>query len=242
MARVNKLIGFLICAQILVWGAHSNITLGTNSLVFGPDSGTGSVVVSASHHWKATTDSDWIHIDRESEKSESGTVSTLLKFTYDSNSGPTRTATIHFNHSDHGNAILTVTQAGADYIATSEVTTLFSRELSSPAFDASGNIYFTDYLAGTVKKWTAATGQVTVLVSVGLKNPSSVAVDNSGDVYIADTGHNAIKKWTAATGQLTGLVFGLNQPSCVALDASLNAYIADTGNNAVEKWAPTPGS
>jgi len=232
MLRVNKLIPFLICAQIVVWGAHTDITLRTNSLVFSSDSGTGSVVVGASGEWTAITHSDWIHID---PGSETGASSGLLKFTYDSNSGPTRTGTIHFKH---GHAKLTVTQAGVDYLATSEVTTLLSSNLSSPVIDPDGNVYFADITAGAIKKWTAATGQVTVLVSTGLKNPNSIAVSNSGDVYIADTGHNAIKKWTAATGQLTGLVFGLNQPRAVAVDSALNVYVADTGKNALEKWVP----
>ena len=231
MLRVNKLIPFLICAQIVVWGAHTDITLRTNSLVFSSDSGTGSVVVGASGEWTAITHSDWIHID---PGSETGASSGLLKFTYDSNSGPTRTGTIHFKH---GHAKLTVTQAGADYVATSEVTTLLSRTLSSPVFDADGNVYFADVGAGAIKKWSAATKDVTTLVSTGLKYPNSIAVSTSGDVYIADTGHNAIKKWTAATGQLTGLVFGLNQPRSVAVDSASNVYIVDTGNNAVEKWA-----
>ena len=48
-----------------------------------------------------------------------------------------------------------------------------------------------------IKEWSPASGQVTVLVSTGLKSPTGVAVDGQGNVYIADSGDNAIKKFTA---------------------------------------------
>ena len=58
--------------------------------------------------------------------------------------------------------------------------------------DELGNIYFA--AGNTINKWTAATQQVTTLVSSGLDRPHSVAVDASGNVYIGDTFHSAVKK------------------------------------------------
>ena len=96
------------------------------------------------------------------------------------------------------------------------------------AVDGSGNVYIADQNNNAIKEWSAATQQVTTLVSSGLDAPSGVAVDGSGNVYIADTGNNAIKEWSASTQQVTTLVSsGLNQPTAVAVDGSGNVYIAD---------------
>ena len=100
---------------------------------------------------------------------------------------------------------LTVTQAGAGYIAAGP-TTLASSILNLPtgiAVDGAGNVYIADTWHSAIEEWNAATGTVTTLVSAGLSYPNSVAVDNVGNVYIADTDNNAIKEWHAATGTVT---------------------------------------
>jgi hypothetical protein len=83
--------------------------------------------------------------------------------------------------------------------------------------------------------YVAAPGSVTMLVSLGLNQPTGIAVDGVGNVYIADT--NSIKKWTAASNTVTTLVSsGLSYPYGLAVDGAGNLFVADTGNNAIKKW------
>ena len=120
------------------------------------------------------------------------------------------------------------------------MTTLISG-LTHPigvAVDASGNLYMADTM---IRKWDAATQQVTVLApNTGTNDFSSVAVDGQGNVYIADSAQNAIDEWTAATQQLTTLVSSRdesaerNSRGCAG-----EHYIADTYNSTIERWPST---
>ena len=94
-----------------------------------------------------------------------------------------------------------------------------------------------------VKKWNAATGQVTTLVSSasGLNFVTSVAVDANGNVYIGDN-DKAVKKWNPATGQLTTLFsLGTDEPMGVAVDGSGNVFVADFDDGAVKEWNAVTG-
>jgi sugar lactone lactonase YvrE len=207
--------------------ATASITLGTNSLTFGRGSGTGTVVIGATSGWTASTTAAWLHIS-----TPAGTGSALFEFTYDANSGATRTETISFND---GAATLTIRQAEESYVAATEVTTLTSPALSASAADAAGNVYFTE--SDTLQKWTAETGQVNTLISFGLPlPPKGVALDRRGNVYFPDIFNGAIKEWIAGTREVVTLASGLNAPSYVALDATGNVYFSDTANNAIKKW------
>jgi DNA-binding beta-propeller fold protein YncE len=84
-------------------------------------------------------------------------------------------------------------------VTTTLVSTLVSG-LNAPfgvAVDGGGNVYFADAGNNAIKEWSPSSGQVTVLVSTGLKYPCGVAVDGLGNLYIADYGDSAIKKYTA---------------------------------------------
>ncbi|MGA3027312.1 MAG: BACON domain-containing carbohydrate-binding protein [Bryobacteraceae bacterium] len=103
--------------------------------------------------------------------------------------------------------------------------------------DGLGNVYIADSDNNAIEEWSAATQQLTPLVSTGLSRPEGVAVDSSGNVYIADSGNNAIEEWSAAT-QVTPLVSsGLSDPLGVAVDGSGNVYIADTGHDFIREWS-----
>ena len=185
--------------------------------------------------WSATANSAWLHI---TSGYASGTGSTNILFTFDVNSGATRSGTLTI-----ADETLTVTQAGTNHIASTLVTTLVASGLSSPtsiATDSAGNVYIADRNSSTIKKWTAANNTVTTLVPSGLSLPNAVAVDAVGDVYIADSGNDAIKKLTITNNTLTTLVSnGLNNPYGVAVDAVGNVFISDSGNNALKKWSVT---
>ena len=215
-------------------------TLGTTSLLEGPASGSDSVVLAHFSQvplWTASANDPWLHL---SAANQNGTGSTNVVFTFDANPGPARTGSLTV-----AGQTLTVTQAGATYVLSKPpITPVFS--VNSPAavaVDGAGNFYIADSGNNAIKKWTAATGTLTTLVSSGLKYPNGVAVDSVGNVYIADSNNNAIKKWTAASGTVTTLVSsGLNLPWGVAVDSAGNVYITDTGNKAIKMWSVANGT
>ena len=214
-------------------------TLGTYSVVEGPAAGNDSVVLAATGAWTAATnstfvDSSFLHV---TAGSTSGTGNAVVQYSFDANSGATRSGTLTIAGQTY-----TVTQAGSTYVAARPLTTLVSGLTRPPsvAVDAAGNVYIADYNNNAVKEWSATTQQVSTLVSAGLNSPEGVAVDAAGDVYIADTYNGAVKEWSATTHQVSTLVSaGLKSPQGVAVDAAGNVYVADVGNNAVKEWSAT---
>ena len=211
------------------------ISLGTTNIVEPPYLGTDSVVLAVSplmSTWTATNNATWLHLN---PSSQNGIGNTNIVFTFDTNTGATRTGTITI-----AGQTLTVTQAGSNYVASPLVLVpLVSSGLNSPqqlAVDNSGNVYIADVHNNAIKEWVAATSNVVTLVASDLFIPHGVAVDIVGNVYIADTGNNAIKMWSPIDSSVTTLLSsGLNSPFSVAIDGAGNVYIADTGNNAIKK-------
>jgi DNA-binding beta-propeller fold protein YncE len=210
------------------------ISLGSTNRLEGPSAGTDTVVLASfSIPWTATNNASWLHL---SAANQSGTGSTNVVFTFDANTGATRTGTLTI-----AGLPLTVTQAGSNYVpATMPVTALVSSGLSLPsgvAVDGTGNVYIADPYYNAIKEWVAASNTVITLASSGLNQPAGVALDGSGNVYIADLYNNAIKEWSATNHTVTTLVSsGLSGPFAVAVDGSGNVYIADTYNNAIKQW------
>ena len=127
--------------------------LATYSLVEGPAAGSDSDLVSSIGAWTATANASWLHT------SSSGSSNGLAVFTFDANTGATRTGTLTI-----AGATLTVTQAGSTYAAASPLSTLVSTGLADPdgvAVDAAGNVYFADVNNNAIKEWNAviANGQ-----------------------------------------------------------------------------------
>ncbi|MEI8290276.1 MAG: BACON domain-containing carbohydrate-binding protein [Verrucomicrobiota bacterium] len=231
----GKLLGLGLGVGLLisVHAGAQTYSLGTSNLVEGPTAGSDSVVLGATNSWTATTNANWLHL---SAANQSGTVSTNVIFTFDANSGTTRTGTLTI-----AGQTVTITQAGSTYVAVTNTTSLVSSGLSSPrglAVDGAGNVYIADYTNNAIKMWTATNNTVTTLVSSNsitpLNHPSGVAVDGLGNVYIADTGNNAIKKWTAADSNVTTLAS--TQPRGVAVDGAGNVYFSDLSTLWIKKW------
>ncbi len=143
-------------------------------------------------------------------------------------------------------------------------------ELDGPfgiAFDASGNLYFSDFVNCLVHKVTPA-GIITTIAGNGtrgsggdggpatsavLNHPQGLAFDAAGDLYIADGGGSRIRKVTpaglistvAGTGTAGGIGDGgpatkaeLRYSGAIAFDAAGNFYIADWGNNRIRMVTP----
>ncbi|MFH1508756.1 MAG: FG-GAP-like repeat-containing protein [bacterium] len=106
--------------------------------------------------------------------------------------------------------------------------------------DSDGTVYVADTYNNKIKK--IKNGQVTTLVSSGLKYPQGLHLVGSY-LYITDTGNNQIKRVNKNGGSVTTLVTGLNAPEKLRVDSSQNyAYIANTGAGSVVKARLSNGS
>jgi sugar lactone lactonase YvrE len=212
------------------------VLLGETARVEGPAAGSDSVVLrSFNSPWVASTNVPWLHL---SPLNQSGPSSTNVIFSFDANTGATRTGNLTI-----AGLSLAITQAASNYVAANPLTNLVSSGLSSPqgvAVDGAGNVFVVDTGNNAIKEWLVASNTVITVVSNGLYSPYGVAVDGAGNVYIADTFNNAIEEWIAASNAVITLVSsGLNEPTGVAVDSLGNVYIADFNNGAVEEWSAT---
>jgi sugar lactone lactonase YvrE len=205
-------------------------TLGASSVVEGPAAGGDGVNLADTGSWKASSNATFLHVTSAS----SGSGNALVQFSFDANSGPTRTATLSI-----AGLTFTVTQAGSSYVAANPLT-LVSSGLHEPegvAVDSAGNVYIADTGNNAIKEYNASTQQLSTLVS-GLSFPWGVAVDGAGNVFFSDTGDNAIDEYSASTKQVSTLVSsGLNFPFGVAVDGAGNVYIADPSTNAIDEYS-----
>jgi len=140
-------------------------------------------------------------------------------------------------------------------------------QISSMAFDATGNLLIVDAFNSLVRKVTPS-GDVSTIAGVApgfsgdggpalaarFAGPRAIAFDSAGNLFIADTGNNRIRKVTtdgsvqtvAGEGSPTvDLEYGcstqhdtyLSAPQSIAVDAACNLYIADSGKHRVVKIA-----
>ncbi len=221
---------------------QTNYTFGATNYVEGPGAGTDTVVLgisSPASSWAATVNVPWLHLS-----ASSGTTSTNIIFSFDLNPGATRTGIIAV-----GAQTLTVTQAGASFVAAGALTTLVDSSVGLyfprvSGLDAAGNFYVSDGSdTGAVHKWTKADNTTATIITSGLKFPFGIAVDSPGNVFLIDGGENLVLKWTAANSNITTLVSsGLNGPNRGAADAAGNLFFTDQDNDKVKKWIAADGS
>ena len=138
-----------------VWIVPPVFVLGTTNLTEGPVAGSDSVVLGVSQAggtWTATANDSWLHVT-----TASGVGSTNVLFTFDANTGATRTGTLTI-----AGQTLAITQAGAGFVLASSLTTLVSSNSMTPlnmpfgvAVDEAGNVYIADAANSAIKKWNA---------------------------------------------------------------------------------------
>ena len=115
------------------------------------------------------------------------------------------------------------------------------------AFDASGNLYVSDYDNNAIRKITSAGVVSTFYHSSSTFGPSGMCFDASGNLIVVAQDLNQILKITSAgvvttiAGSSYGYVNGTGtsakfaNPSDVKIDASGNLFVADYLNNAIRK-------
>ncbi len=131
-------------------------------------------------------------------------------------------------------------------------------------FDASGNLYISDFGNSVIRKVDSAgtirtiagngtngfSGDGGPATSAQLNAPYSVALDSRGNLYIADYDNNRIRKVDAmgiiSTVAGTGIpgfsgdggpaaAAQIHRPSSIAIDSKDNLYIADWSNSRIRK-------
>jgi sugar lactone lactonase YvrE len=235
----------LLGQTVAVTQSGPSFTLATPTRLEGPAAGSDSVVLAVIPNivtWTASTNTPWLHL---SQANQSGTGSANVVFSFDANPGATRSGTLTI-----AGQTLTVTQAGATYVAAGAVTTLVSSELfpgsafglndpTTVVVDSAGNVYF-DVLPNGDSfgfEWTAAGNSVSSELFGFAGTIGGFALDASGNFYIASDADygNYLFEFTAANGY-DYLVELFSGPTGVAVDGTGNVYIADTGNAAIQKW------
>jgi sugar lactone lactonase YvrE len=233
---VNRQAGITVLGeQVPVWQGCAP-ALGTNRLWEGPGAGSDSVMLNTIYPPTVTAGAAWLHPLPAGEPGDS-----LVRFTFDANPGPTRSATLTI-----AGQILTVTQAGSAYIAApTPLTTLAAGLAGMPhtvAVDGAGNVIIgtSDYAwdSGWIGKWNPATNTVTTLVSSGLSGVMGLTLDGAGDIYASSVWDGAVKKWHPANGSLTTMFSSPDNfyPMGVAVDAEANIYFADALSGGIRKW------
>jgi sugar lactone lactonase YvrE len=214
--------------------------LGTTNLLVAGAGGKGSVILvvtPALVSWSVSANTNWLHT---MAGYQSGTGSTNIIFSVDSNPGGPRTGSFTI-----GDQTLTITQAPSNYVVALPFASTLVTGLNFPgreALDGAGNIYMINN--PKIMEWNKTNNTLTTLTQVsGGANPSDIAVDTHGNVYFCDGALNTVKEWNAATSNVTTLVSsGLNRPEGVAVDSSGNVYIADAFNNALKEWVAASGT
>jgi sugar lactone lactonase YvrE len=201
----------------------------TTSLLEPNTTGVDSVLLQSSGSpaaWTAVSNAGWLHLDNGSA---TGTGTAHVVFSFDANTGATRTGTLTLNP---GSITVTVAQAGANYIPGGFIT-LDATQTSalSIAIDSSDNVYLNK--GGAVKR-SASTGQYTTL-GAGVSSNGGIAVDQSGNVYYSDQVANIVFKWSSTSQTVSQVITsGLNGPIALAVDTAGNLYIADKGG--IKMW------
>ncbi len=215
----------------LVSGRAEPFAFGVAELVEPALTTRGSVLLAAPAAevaWTASSDAGWLQL-----QTTNGTGNALVRYSVEANPDRRpRSARITVN-----GVTMTVTQAGAVYVPARPRTTLVSQGLQSLsvyglAVDGLGNVFAADGGDHTIKKWTAATGELTTVVADGLLAPTGLAVNVAGEVAFADWDAQRVAVWNPITKTVRTLLAGPNVfPTDVAFARNGRLLVADLGEH-----------
>jgi sugar lactone lactonase YvrE/phosphopantothenate synthetase len=124
------------------------------------------------------------------------------------------------------------------------------------AFDASNNLYISDYDNGRVRKVNASTGKISTVAGAGTygggastsegfpplvasMDPTGVAIDASGNLFIADFSGELYEVNTAGViDWYPSTAKTFNIPANIRPDTSGNVFVADQYDNLIAKVSP----
>ena len=116
-------------------------------------------------------------------------------------------------------------------------------------FDAAGNLYQSNFVAGRIDKITPDGTRTTF--ATGLVGPVGIAVDDNGDLFVCNCSQNNIAKVTSSGQVSIFATSGLfNCPNGITFDDEGNLFVSNFGGGFVTKilpdasvqfWANVPG-
>ena len=105
------------------------------------------------------------------------------------------------------------------------------------AIDGAGNVFYTDYNAGTVNELLGGSG--TPILIATEPSPEGLAFDAQGNLYVVVSGNqNVVKLLAGSFAPSTTYGTGLAHPQSVAVDAAGNVYITDRDGGQVVVVTP----
>ena len=118
------------------------------------------------------------------------------------------------------------------------------------AFDASNNLYASDFLNNRVEEFTHGGAYIRTLGSGQLSRPLGITLDAGGNIYIGDYGNSRIVEYNSAGSLVRTVASGVYLPYGLAFDPSANLWVQENHSNIVEfdnngnvvKTVGTPGS
>ena len=112
-------------------------------------------------------------------------------------------------------------------------------QVTALAFDADGNVYFSE-LVGRVRRLDRATGTITTLLAEGLDRPHGLVVAG-GTLVICDTFNNRLVGIELESGASRTYATGFDTPVDVERSRDGTLYVADYGNNRIARVADGRG-
>jgi hypothetical protein len=102
----------------------------------------------------------------------------------------------------------------------------------SIAIDSSGNVYVSNYVAGTISEFPPGT-ETPIRTITGLASPTEVLVDAAGNIFVDENGTD-VKEFTIAGGSVPSRTLssttsptGIHVPHSIALDSAGNLYVSN---------------
>jgi sugar lactone lactonase YvrE len=113
----------------------------------------------------------------------------------------------------------------------------YRARLSSPegmAVDARGDVYIADRGNDRIRRVSAATGEISTVIGMGLRSPTAVSVERAGNLWVADHGNHRVTRFDLRGRVLTG---GWNEPGAdpysIAVDTGTGLLVSDAERRVV---------
>jgi len=122
------------------------------------------------------------------------------------------------------------------YMLQAQTSSLFATGFNQPegiTFDASGNLFVTNYIGSTVSIVDA--GGLVVAAYAGFASPRALAFDASGNLYVANASGHTVNK-VDASGTIVATIKAADLPDDLAFDAAGELYVSNNEDNTISKF------
>ena len=107
------------------------------------------------------------------------------------------------------------------------------------AFDSSGNLFVSNFNAGTVSEFAPKSTTPTATLT-GVYGPEALAFDSNGNLFVANAAGGTVSEFAPRSTVPTVTLSGLAYPSGVAFDSSGKLFVTNHNGITVSEFAPVP--